>query len=108
MSRGKFAHAYYPKSYKDWKLSFAAKVIGPPSPMDGPLVMSIENVISKPRTSKLTHPVGDVDNYAKSVMDALTELAFWNDDKQVISLHVTKRFAVSSETPHVLIEITHA
>ena len=32
---------------------------------------------------------GDIDNYAKSILDALNGVA-WEDDKQIVSLKVTK------------------
>ena len=106
MARGKFAHAYYPASYKKWKEQFAEKLDGLDEPLEGPLSLTIRNFIKKPRTSKLTHPIGDVDNYAKSVMDALTQLGFWHDDKQVVSLIVTKEF--TPDVALVCIEITNA
>ena len=97
------ASAYYPAAYAQWKAKFAELVDGPDEPLDGPLSLTIRNFVKKPRTSKLDHPVGDVDNYAKSVMDALTQLGFWHDDKQVISLLVTKEF--TSDEALVCIEI---
>ena len=42
----------------------------------------------------LTHckGIGDNDNLAKSVLDALTKAGVWQDDKQVDELHVVKRY----------------
>lgn len=45
----------------------------------------------------------DVDNFAKAVMDAMTQLGIWNDDCQVCTLRVSKVFA--SGAPGARIEI---
>lgn len=59
---------------------------------DGPVRVRIAFDIRRPRTSKLEMPKGDVDNYAKAVLDGLTTVGFWEDDKQVVSLGAVKRF----------------
>lgn len=62
-------------------------------PIKGPVVILIEIICTKPKTGKLLHPRGDVDNFAKGVMDIMTKSEkFWNDDVQVVSLHVYKRY----------------
>lgn len=82
---------------------------GPP-PIQGPVVILIEIVCTKPKTGKLTHPRGDVDNYTKGVMDILTKSNnFWKDDVQVVALHAYKRYSNPTETAasHVyLYEVT--
>jgi Holliday junction resolvase RusA-like endonuclease len=103
MVRGKFAHAYYPAAYKKWKELFAEIVKGPSDPLEGPLVVTINCLVPKPRTSKLQFPKPDVDNYAKSVMDALTQIELWLDDCQVVDLHVTKRFTTGE--PLILVSV---
>ena len=60
-------------------------------PLDGSLeVTAIFNVV-KPRTSKLSSPNGDVDNYFKT-LDICNGI-IWEDDKQIEILHICKRFA---------------
>ena len=35
----------------------------------------------------------DLDNLGKQLLDAMTRTGFWHDDKQVVSLHCSKRYA---------------
>ena len=60
-----------------------------------------KNLAKEGLLPKLTSP--DVDNLSKTVLDALNKIAY-EDDKQVISLLSTKRYAVD-DRPRVLIEI---
>lgn len=39
-----------------------------------------------------SNPIGDVDNLSKSILDALEGVAYYND-RQVLDLHITKRYA---------------
>jgi Holliday junction resolvase RusA-like endonuclease len=86
---GKFASAYMPKDYKDWKAEVAKHLTGF-SVGDKAVEIKIACYLKKPKTSKLPFPRSDVDNFAKSVMDAATEAGVWDDDRQVQSLHVHK------------------
>lgn len=90
---------YYGKKYAEWRKNAAAmmqEVDG--SAADGPLIVFIENILEKPRTSTRAYPVGDVDNFAKGPMDIITKAEkFWKDDDQVVGLAVFKRFAEPGE-----------
>jgi Holliday junction resolvase RusA-like endonuclease len=95
----------YPKRYQMYRVaghSWAEKQ--PWVICLGPLRVTTSFVTRKPRTSKLTHPIGDVDNYAKAVLDILNKRA-WNDDVQIIDLKATKRFARPDEEPHTVVTI---
>lgn len=43
-------------------------------------------------------PRPDLDNYAKAILDALTDSGIWDDDSQVADLRVMKVWADRSET----------
>lgn len=96
--RGRVPVAYYPKDYAQWKEQ-AAEIVRSLSlaaaPIDVPVAVTINVFAERPRTTKLPAPKPDVDNYAKSVMDALTSAGLWTDDSLVQSLHVTKAWAKS-------------
>lgn len=86
--------AYYPAAYKKWVAEFTAFFNGyDREKFTGPLRVTLDVAVTKPRTSKLSMPSPDVDNYAKSVLDGLTKVGVWEDDKQVQHLTVTKAWA---------------
>ena len=73
---------------------------------EGDLEVILEVRKTRPKTTKLTRPGPDVDNYAKGVLDALTDSGrVWLDDKQVAHLRVTKRWTQPGETAGVAILI---
>lgn len=82
--------------------------------IDGPVRLHLQFIFSrakcrtwknKPmvRCPKVTKP--DVDNLAKSVMDALTHGLAWRDDCQVCCLTVEKCEAAGGEQPHTVVSI---
>ena len=82
-------------------------------PIDGPLVVEIEVILprpknmtwkTKPMPSVLHTKRGDVDNYAKAVLDAMDGI-FWQDDCQVSKLYVSKWIAAGGERPHVRVMV---
>ncbi len=65
----------------------------------GALIADIEFVCKAPKSTSRRYPVGDVDNYAKGPLDAMTKHGgFWVDDDQIVELNVTKRYAREGET----------
>lgn len=101
---------YYPKSYTNW-LDQAAKqlkqrlcnstYLGEQS-----LLVVVESIVTKARTSKLTRPKGDIDNYTKGPLDAITKAGLhWRDDAQVEVLIASKRFAKPGEQARTEVHI---
>jgi Holliday junction resolvase RusA-like endonuclease len=85
---------FYTKTYASWKRQ--AQLYLPKGVKDDlstrvwpdkrqHLVVCTEFIIKKARTSKLTTPKGDLDNYTKAAWDAVTKsYGVWNDDDQVV------------------------
>jgi Holliday junction resolvase RusA-like endonuclease len=44
---------------------------------------------------------GDLDNLVKPVLDVMTEAGWWDDDAQVVSLRVTKKYTALDQEPGV-------
>lgn len=87
---------YYGKTYNAWRKD-AAKALKEYREFcdktEGRLYVVVECVVLKPKTSKREYPRGDVDNYAKAPLDAITSHTdIWNDDDQIVALLVTKQF----------------
>lgn len=100
----KTGHAYLPQPYAGFAGELQRKLAethaGPP--LDGPLVVGVEIVKARPKTTKLHAPLGDVDNHAKGPLDAATKTGrFWRDDVQIEHLFATKRWAEPGEEPGV-------
>jgi len=107
--RGRHAGVYTPKTAEDWKHSikhelraYAGKVI------EGNFTIELCFYFKRPlshygtgRNSKLIKDAAprrhtqkpDVDNLAKAVLDALTDIRFWRDDSQVTKLTIQKHWA---------------
>lgn len=78
-------------------------------PLSGPINTIVELVVSPPKTTVRSFPRGDVDNYAKGVLDCMTSAGkFWGDDDQIVSLFVAKRFAQPGEQPAIHIHYAEA
>lgn len=99
---------YYGPVYRKFKTAIAALLtdmaVAAKTFKDKPLNVKVDCVIKRPKTSVLDAPRGDVDNYAKSVLDALNGV-LWDDDDQILKLTVTKRFTRQDEDGHILLEV---
>ena len=81
---------YYAGKYKKF-LAEAEKVIPEANVThDGNLSVTVVCVVSKPKSTKRVNPNGDVDNYAKGILDVMTKKDYWNDDMQIVRLVVEK------------------
>ncbi len=120
---GKFATVYTPKTADDWKMIVrheaqkAWQESGNTEPWTGPLCVSLTFYFPRPKghsnkkgvkpTAPLWHTSKpDRDNADKSVLDALTNLGIWHDDKQVCDGRIRKRY--TDQTPGCAIEISEA
>lgn len=91
--------SFYPKKYKNFKAALGKwftenAVVSVPSLQAFTIGMVI--TIARPKTSKLDFPRPDVDNYAKSVLDAGTKV-LWHDDTQCRRLLVEKQWGDKNE-----------
>ena len=89
----------------------------PESPLSGPVrlvftaCMPMPASASKKRRAamqegKIGHIVRpDVDNLSKQLLDAMTRLRFWEDDRQVVELIARKRY---DETPRWEVEVSES
>lgn len=97
--RGRKAFIYTPPKTREYEqlVGWTAKSLGC-KPIEGPVHVTM-NIFSR---GKL-----DVDNAAKSILDGLNGIAYW-DDSQVIELLVRKHKVKSKADERVEIEIREA
>ncbi len=80
----------------------------PKKPLEGPLVLEFiagidpASTPKKQREAMLRGEIAhtkkpDLDNMAKQLKDAMSRAGFWGDDRQVVSLRCSKRYAT---VPH--------
>ncbi len=72
---------------------------------EGNLGVTLDLVAIKPKTTKRANPRGDIDNYIKAVLDALTKKGYWIDDDQITELRAIKRWPDAHEEPHFTVRI---
>lgn len=99
---------YYNKTYATWMKEAKVEVLQSEGdePFDGPCYVHVEQIVEKPKTSKLAYPRGDVDNFAKGPLDLITKSGkLWRDDNQIVALTCVKRFAKEGETPRSIIHV---
>lgn len=111
-SRGR---TYTPKKSVDYESKIASKALSamcPSLPLETPVAVyiyanyKVPSSYSKQRRadclSGVERPkVNDIDNVCKCVLDAMNNIVYL-DDKQVVSLHATKRFDTIASI-HVLV-----
>ena len=98
---------YYGKKYTEFRKSAVEVVsdIVSPSGITLPLLGELEVwaafYVRSPKTSKLKHPRGDIDNYLKT-LDIINGVV-WKDDVQIVKIHGEKAWA--TECPSIELEI---
>lgn len=77
----------------------------PETPISGPIALEVEwRFLSKSHKEgewRITRP--DTDNLQKLLKDCMTKVGFWNDDAQVCSETITKRW--TREKPGISIKV---
>ena len=98
---------YMPSNYRIWRqhLSDHLAVLHHTIPCyEGPIEISIGAFFKRPPTTSLLHPVPDVDNIAKAVLDGVQGVSFVND-KQVIKLTIEKAWSQPGRPGFIIINI---
>jgi Holliday junction resolvase RusA-like endonuclease len=96
---------YHSKTYASWRNAATAYLPTLAAPVLGLCKVLIDVACKRPQTLTADTPTGDVDNYAKAALDAISAAGIWSDDKQVRTLAIEKRYAEPDETPHTRITI---
>lgn len=92
-------HTYYSGPYKTFRKDMELILeerFGDFDPQAAPLTVEVNCFVTKPKNTKLWTPRADVDNYAKAILDSFNG-KFWEDDKQITHLTVTKSWTESHE-----------
>lgn len=94
---------YYAKGYETFYAECQRQLVAAKADsVECGLAVALEFICPRAKTSKLLRPKGDVDNFAKGPLDAMTKVEkFWRDDSQVELLLVSKRFAEPGEKPGI-------
>lgn len=102
--------AYYSGPYKTFREEASAKVyevIGTDRKLlSGPLCVTLELFIKRPKKTARGYPRADLDNYTKAVFDILNG-KLWEDDSQIISMYVTKQWAEKDSNGYFVIGINN-
>lgn len=97
---------YYGVNYQRFRQAAQAELEAyEGTPTDSPVLLVMEVVAARPKTGKRVTPRGDVDNFAKGPLDAMTQCGrIWDDDDQVVGMCVFKRYADPGEQEGVRLD----
>lgn len=110
------ARVYDAGTAENWKalVASAAKPMQPSVPLEGPIGVQVLFALPRPKgRCRKRDPAGpiwcttrpDSDNLAKAVVDCLTQLGWWHDDAQIVSLLVSKMWHGKEGRPGAMIRI---
>lgn len=110
-NQGKAVLVESSKKVKPWRAIVARVANGECFPIEGPVVVRLDFVLYRPRSTPKTKPTppaikknGDIDKLARSTLDGLTGHAY-GDDSQVTKLIVSKRIAELDEPTGCMIHV---
>ena len=87
--------SYYPKKYQAWKQEaefLMANLMKKREPFSEELEVVAVFVGARPKTTKLSHPKPDIDNYLKALLDAGNGIA-WSDDSIISAVGASKAWS---------------
>lgn len=101
---------------ENWKslVAEAAKPYLPPAPIGGPVRLEICFLLPRPqRLNGKKHPPQaiphtakpDTDNLVKAIMDCLSQLRFWEDDRQVYRITASKHYVEKGGRPGAIVSV---
>ena len=113
------ARVYTPSTAAAWKSAIAEAAWKhrefPKVPWTCPLTLNIIILLPRPKTrcrkkdpdGPIPHTSrGDVDNYAKAVMDSLGDVGLFKDDGQIYALTISKYYTGKDDRAGAMIDIT--
>lgn len=97
---------YYAEPYRSFKNEVPKVItaVWDDDPIVADVKVTIRCFVKRPKTTKLTVPRPDVDNFAKAVLDAMNGIVL-ADDRQVVELVATKAWAAVGEEGRVEVTI---
>lgn len=105
---GRFG-TYFSKNYETFRnecFNFLTKIKSMYPTNNKKYEVHIEFICKKPSKPANEYPIGDVDNYLKGPLDAITKVGmFWNDDTQITNLYGVKRYQKDNEEYGMKIDI---
>lgn len=102
-----YGMAYNDPVYTKWKTEAARQLLQMPKPEQYDHVrLTCTFEVEQPKKTKLKVPKPDCDNYAKALMDSISQANWWTDDSQVVSLEVRKAWAPKGKPGSIRFTIT--
>lgn len=107
VKRGAYGQAYVPRGTALFKRDLGRAFPRPPVLFDCPLKLTVRFIVPRPKKPKFKEwpaVVPDLDNYLKSVKDALNGIV-WTDDSRICQVVAGKFFDMTGGKPRVEIRI---
>lgn len=97
---------YHSKKYADWMKLAEELLPVATSTLDGPLIVKTDFHGKKPKTTKRSFPIGDIDNHEKAIWDVLTKKEYWVDDDLITRSCSSKQYAADEGYITIVIKRT--